>query len=167
MHELIRFNGSTWITTGRRHDFGGDTPPNLSPNKGKWVLVVVNAQPVFDPKIERLDQSTVVTETEVTISFAKVTRQVTGVKQEKRDELRQEALRLINVVFPAINDMDELALIREQWQSIAPAAKQATPSFQKMLDTFIAARNAITTINGLATPVAVNNYDVVNDPTWP
>ena len=167
MHELIRFNGSTWITTGRRHDFGGDTPPILSPNKGKWVPVVVNAQPVFNPKIEGLDQSIIVTETEVTVSYTKFTRQVAGVKQEKRDELRQEALRLINVVFPAINDMDELALVREQWLSIAPAARQATVDFQKMLDTFIAARNAITTINGLATPVAVNNYDVVNDPTWP
>ena len=89
------------------------------------------------------------------------------VKKSKIAELKVEGLSRIQIVFPAINDFDELDLIREQWLSIAPAARQATTDFQVMIDTAQAGKAARAEINALTTIAEVEAYDVVNTPSWP
>lgn len=88
-------------------------------------------------------------------------------KRLKREELKAKALSQIQLVFPAINDIDELKLVREQWLSTAPAARQATTDFQQMIDIYQAAVKAISSINALNTTTEIEAYDVVNDPAWP
>jgi hypothetical protein len=88
-------------------------------------------------------------------------------KTEKRDEIKAEGLSRITDVFPAINDLDELKLEQERWLSIAPAARQPTTDYQKAINIYVAARNAITSINTESDWTVVNAYDVVTGPSWP
>ncbi len=90
-----------------------------------------------------------------------------GAKITKVNEIKAEALRRIQLVFPAIDNMDALALVREQWLSIAPAARQATPNFQRMIDIYQAAKSAITVVNGYAAVAQVASYNAVSGPAWP
>jgi hypothetical protein len=89
------------------------------------------------------------------------------VKAEKGDEIKSEGLARISAVFPAINDLDELKLEQERWLSIAPAARQPTTDYQQAIDIYVAARNAITSINSETDWTVVNAYDVVTGPSWP
>lgn len=89
------------------------------------------------------------------------------IKKNKVIELKSEGLNRVQSVFPAINDFDELDLVREQWLSITSDARQATTDFQKMIDIVQAGKLAITDINTLTTAANVRAYDVVNTPTWP
>jgi len=59
-------------------------------------------------------------------------------------EIKSAGLVLINDVFPAINDLDEIKFYSEFWKSIAPAARQATADFQKAIDIYSTAKTAIT-----------------------
>ncbi len=88
-------------------------------------------------------------------------------KITKVNEIKAEALRRIQLLFPAISDMEALALVREQWLSIAPAARQATPSFQRMIDIYQAAKNAATVVNGYTAVSQVAGYSAATDPAWP
>jgi len=88
-------------------------------------------------------------------------------KAEKRDAIKVEGLSRISAVFPAINDLDELKLEQERWLSIAPAARQPTSDYQKAINIYVAARNAITSINSETDWTVVNAYDVVTGPSWP
>jgi hypothetical protein len=88
-------------------------------------------------------------------------------KSEKVKELKAEGLARIAVVMPAITDWDTLDLVREQFLSVAPAARRATATFQSIIDIFQAGKNAATAINGFATTTEVEAYDVVNSPSWP
>jgi len=88
-------------------------------------------------------------------------------KKDKRKELNVEGLLRIQLIFPAISDFDELDLVREQFLSLAPAARSPTAKFQKLIDTVQARNQARKAINALTTVTDINNYDVVNTPTWP
>ena len=88
-------------------------------------------------------------------------------KREKIKELKAEGLSRIQVIFPSIGNFDDLDLVREQWLSIAPAARQATTDFQTMIDTAQAGKAARVEINALTTIAEVEAYDVVNTPSWP
>lgn len=88
-------------------------------------------------------------------------------RKKKVDELKAEGLSRIQVIFPAVNNFDELDLIREQWLSIAPAARQATADFQRMIDIVQAGRSARQAIIALNTIAEIESYDVVNAPSWP
>lgn len=88
-------------------------------------------------------------------------------KAVKTAEIKAEGLAKINKVFPAINNLDEVQLSAEQWQSIAPASRQPTADFQKAIDIYTAARDAITNVNLLVDVVSVKVYDPVDDPAWP
>jgi len=88
-------------------------------------------------------------------------------KKLKISELKTEGVARIQDIFPAINDFDELDLVREQWLSIAPAARKATADFQSMIDIVQAGKAAASDINALTTIPEVQAYDVVNTPTWP
>ena len=88
-------------------------------------------------------------------------------KSAKVAELKREGLRRINVVFPAVQDFDELDLIREQYLSVAPAARNATAAFQKLIDIVQAGKAASVIINGYDLTSDITSYDVVNTPSWP
>lgn len=88
-------------------------------------------------------------------------------KQLKRDALRREALARVRVKLPALNTFAEVELVREQWLSIAPAARQPTATFQYLIDVVQAARAAATSINALATAAEVMAYDIQATPGWP
>jgi hypothetical protein len=69
MHALIETD--TLTDRGNRKDFGGDTPPDLSHKNPslKWVTYTEQAKPSFDPWIERIEKSTEITATDVTLSY--------------------------------------------------------------------------------------------------
>ena len=70
------------------------------------------------------------------------------VEQQRKDEIKAAGLVLINVVFPALKDLDEIKFQAEFWKSIAPAARQATVDFQSAIDIYTIAKTAIA--NGTA-----------------
>lgn len=85
---------------------------------------------------------------------------------EKITELKKEGLKRVQSVFPAIHDFNELDLVREQYLSVAPAARQPTDDFQKMIDLVQAGKAAVVIINS-SILADVINYDVITDPAWP
>lgn len=87
-------------------------------------------------------------------------------KNEKIAELKQEALSRINAVLPAINSFDELELVREQFLSVAPAARTPTATFQQVIDLYQAGKAGVVSINALTTEAEVIAFDVVNDVAW-
>ena len=87
-------------------------------------------------------------------------------RADKIQELKNEGLSRIQAVMPAINSFDTLELVREMWLSTAPAARNATVTFQSIIDIYQAARDGIVVLNG-ATPAEVTAYDVLTDPSWP
>jgi len=89
------------------------------------------------------------------------------VKSEKREEIKAEGLSRITSIFPALSDLDELKLEQDRWLSIAPAARQPTTDYQKAIDIYVAARNAIRSIDSETDWTVVNAYDVVTGPSWP
>jgi hypothetical protein len=93
--------------------------------------------------------------------------QLAAVKVDKIIELKAEGLARIQTIYPAINDWDDLDLVRDQYLSVAPAARQATAEFQAMIDIFQAGKDAATVIAALATIANVEAYDAVNTPVWP
>ena len=88
-------------------------------------------------------------------------------KLDKIKDLKAEGLTRIQLTFPAVSDFDELDLIREQYLSVAPAARQATTDFQRMIDIVQAGKSARTEINALTLEAEAIAYDVVNTPNWP
>ena len=69
-------------------------------------------------------------------------------EQQRKQDIKDAGLALINVVFPALNDLDEIKFQAEFWKSIAPAARKATADFQSAIDTYTTAKTAIN--NGTA-----------------
>jgi len=58
-------------------------------------------------------------------------------------EIKIAGLALINAIFPAIKDLDEIKFQAEFWLSIAPASRQATADFQSVIDIYAIAKQAI------------------------
>lgn len=85
----------------------------------------------------------------------------------KISKIKSEGQKRINAVIPGIKDIETLMLIREQWLSIAPAARQATASFKSVIDIYQAASDAITEIKTMIDITTIELYDVVIDPGWP
>lgn len=84
-------------------------------------------------------------------------------KTERVAAIKAEGLARIQAVFPAINSFDELALIRELFLSILPAARSPTANWQRMIDIYTAGRNAVMVVNSATTKAQV---DAVS-PAWP
>ena len=86
-HALIQLG--TLTDNGQRHDFQGDTPPDLTHKSPalKWVPVVIADDPAFDPATQRLQKaSDVVTATELTQS-----REIVALSQEEIDARAEQA----------------------------------------------------------------------------
>ena len=87
-------------------------------------------------------------------------------KADKIQELKDEGLTRIQAVMPAIDNFNTLELVREMWLSTAPAARNATATFQSIIDIYQAARNGVITLKSAA-PEEVAAYDVLVDTAWP
>lgn len=88
-------------------------------------------------------------------------------KQFKISELKSEGLSRIQIELPAVSNFDELELIREQWLSMSPAARNPTTKFQQVIDIYTAGRNAASEINALILENEIDAYNVITDPAWP
>lgn len=86
-----------------------------------------------------------------------------GYKAERIQAIRAEGLMLIQAVFPAIANFEELALIRELYLSIATSARRPTVDWQRMIDIYTAGRGAAASINAAATKAEVDAIV----PAWP
>lgn len=78
-------------------------------------------------------------------------------------QIKVEGLRRINLIFYAIDSLDELDYQSELWASIKATAKQTTSRMQAAIDTYAAAKGAINQINAAETKTAINAVVVV----WP
>ena len=85
LYELIKFEND-WVTTGRKEHF--DEPHVLAAHKGKWVERVVEPEPPYDPVIETLGQTTVVTEDAVTVLQVVTAKTIPQVNRFCRDTVR-------------------------------------------------------------------------------
>lgn len=84
-------------------------------------------------------------------------------KADRIAAIKADGLARIQAVFPAINSFDELALIRDLFLSILPAARSPTANWQRMIDIYTAGRKAVIGVNNATTKQQV---DAVN-PAWP
>lgn len=84
-------------------------------------------------------------------------------KKVKIAQIKADGLARIRTVFPAITDFEALALVRDQFLSVAPAARQPTANLQKMIDIYVAGANAIGSVNAATTSAQV----AVIVPAWP
>jgi len=82
-------------------------------------------------------------------------------------DISLEGTRRLKIIFPALNNIDEIEFAAEQWKSIAPAARKSTPEFQKGIDIYTAAKQAISVVESFTTQIEVDDYDVQIDPGWP
>lgn len=81
--------------------------------------------------------------------------------------IKQEGLIRIQIIFPAIKDIDEAVFAIEQWLSIDLAARTPTPNFSTFISTVQAAKAAITNVKTFTTQAEVDAYDVLTGPAWP
>lgn len=95
------------------------------------------------------------------------TELLASAKSAKLQELKAEGLSRIQAAIPGIAGWDHLGLVREQWLSIAPAARSATTDFQLVIDVYQAGKAAVGDIGVLTTVTAIDSYNVVADPSWP
>lgn len=63
---------------------------------------------------------------------------------QRRKDIKDTGLALINTIFPALKDIDEIQFQAEFWLSINPTARQATVDFQKVIDIYTVAKQAVT-----------------------
>lgn len=84
-------------------------------------------------------------------------------KQAKIASIKSIGLGKIQAVFPAITDFDVLLLVREQYLSVAPAARSPTASMTTAINTYTAATTAITQVNAASTTAQVDAVVVA----WP
>lgn len=88
-------------------------------------------------------------------------------KPAKINLLKVEGMARINALFPAISTWDELMLVKENWLSIAAAARNPTPKFLALINTFIAGSDAADEINAMGNIALIDAYSVVTGPSWP
>lgn len=88
-------------------------------------------------------------------------------KADKTDEIKAEGLARINIIFPAISDMDELQLVAAFWMSIAPAARTPIPDFEGAIDIYTTGKNGIATVNAMTDVAAIKAFDPATDIMWP
>jgi hypothetical protein len=78
--------------------------------------------------------------------------------------IKADGMVRINLIFPAIKTLDDLDLEAERWKSIAAAAKpNPTADYLRLINTYTAAKNAITSVNACTTKAQI---DAVT-PAWP
>lgn len=84
-------------------------------------------------------------------------------KARRRWQIKRDGLERIQTRLPAIDAFDTLALVRELYLSIAPAARQPTVDWQWLIDTYQAGQAALNSVGSAATIAQVNAVT----PNWP
>ncbi len=84
-------------------------------------------------------------------------------KAVKAAMIKAEGLSRIQAVFPAIADIDELKLVTNIVQSIAPAARQLTVDMTALSQIYTAAQSALTSVQNATTIAQVRAVT----PSWP
>lgn len=84
-------------------------------------------------------------------------------KEERVAAIKADGLARIRALLPALDSFDALELAREQWLSIAPAARQATATWTSVINIYTAGRNAVISVRAANSMSAV---DAVT-PAWP
>jgi hypothetical protein len=84
-------------------------------------------------------------------------------KNAKKVAIKADGLVHVQIIYPAINNMDVLDLEFSRWSSFTNAAKNPTADYQKMLDTRTAWKAAIAQVNAATTVAQVNAVT----PVWP
>lgn len=133
--------------------------------------------PVIDADTEKLGAETLTVNQgtrEVDVTYAVVpldSNELDAVLEARKDskcpELKAEGLKRIQVVFPAIKDWDALELVKEQWLSVASAARTPTVKFKKMIDIYIAGETACAVVTAMTNVSVIDAYDVAVGPVWP
>lgn len=88
-------------------------------------------------------------------------------KAAKVTAIKAEGLRRIQLIYPAIENFEELKLVREILLSVKTTALQLTADMSRVRDTYNAGANAVTTVNGYTAAAQVNAFDPVTGPSWP
>lgn len=89
-----------------------------------------------------------------------------SLKKEKRQALKAEWLRRVQVRFADIDSRSQIRLLLAMWDSSRPAAV-INAGWQFVLDMETTFDNARATINGFTTVAQVQAYNVVTSPAWP
>lgn len=88
-------------------------------------------------------------------------------KIEKAEEIKREGLSRIQALYPAIQNIDDLELIKDFYLSIARSARQPVLGFPTMISIYTAAKGAISAINAETDWTVVRDYNVLTGPGWP
>jgi len=88
-------------------------------------------------------------------------------KKIKRQELRDQYLVRIQMLYPDIETVDIIDLAFDIFRSVIPSSRSANADFQNMIDTRQARRSIRNEINAITIVADVKAYDVVNNPLWP
>ena len=89
-------------------------------------------------------------------------------KAEKAKEIKVEGLRRINLVYPAVQTLDDVKLIADLIKYMRDnGAAAPTGDLETAAGIYTAARSAAIAINGMTVIADVKTYDTVGDPAWP
>lgn len=88
-------------------------------------------------------------------------------KAAKIAAIRLEGLRRIQLVLPAIENFDELKLLREILLSIKATSLQLTADITRVRDIHNAGQNSVSTVNGYTAVAQVEAFNPVTSPSWP
>ena len=91
---------------------------------------------------------------------------VAALKKNKRQALKDEWLRRVQIRFADIESRSQIKLLLAMWTSCRAAAT-IHADWQYILDMETAFDNARAAINGLTTVAQVQAYDVITQPAWP
>lgn len=106
-------------------------------------------------------------EEEIELASERTASALPDAKAAKIRQLKRETMSRIQLIEPALDSIGMLELMRELFLSIAPAAREPTPTLQSVIDTYQAGRGAIIAIKAMTVADDVLAYDVLNTPAWP
>jgi len=100
---------------------------------------------------------------EVLIAICEAYDPLPKLKQKKILEIKLQGLVFVQQIFPAISDLEELRLISNIMQSIAPAARQLTQPMQRVVAIWQIAQDCIEEVNASGDEASVEAVI----PAWP
>jgi hypothetical protein len=83
------------------------------------------------------------------------------------EQIKNEGLRRIQAIYPAVGSMDDLDLLIDLFTSIDASARQSPkPGIASVIAIIVAAKSAIANVKTFTTQAEVDGYDVTTDPGW-
>lgn len=148
-------------------DFGGDTPPILSPNKGKWLpRSVVN--PAYDLTTQTADFAVVVTDTEVQHIFTirdKTEAELDADKTSQITMIKVEAGQRIQERYPLWQQLNMTALGTELNRI---GETNWTPEQASQMDDLQAAWDWVKSVRATSDRLEIDlPEDYADDQYWP